>query len=213
MIKWTDLTHKFDLCLHTHGCRVARRNSPDIWFCMRAADIWSLATAFHDRRSRPRTSSSTRAEILRIRTVATNRNTVHGCRLIRGTRLNDVIRANVESERATLHQFDYSPQILSGASSSSRMGCERKISRDFKHNPRISDSVSWTFFPGLEPRTRNTVANVSGCIGKSKKCHGKKVKIGPGVGFTCSFHRHWRDNSLTHPAGSGEFTDFTEKHS
>lgn len=33
------------------------------------------------------------------------------------------------------------------------MGCERKISRDLRQSPRISDSVSWTFLPGLEPRT------------------------------------------------------------
>lgn len=47
----------------------------------------------------------------------------------------------------------YSPQILSGASSSRRIGWLKKISRDFKHSPRISASVSCTFFPGLEPRT------------------------------------------------------------
>lgn len=39
------------------------------------------------------------------------------------------------------------PHILSGASSSSNIGCDKNISRDFKHNPRISDSVSCTFFP------------------------------------------------------------------
>lgn len=54
---------------------------------MQEAGIWSPMTAFHDQHSLPRTSSLTRAEILRIRTVATNRNTVHGCRLIRGIRL------------------------------------------------------------------------------------------------------------------------------
>ena len=47
----------------------------------------------------------------------------------------------------------YSPQILRGASSSRRMGWLKKISLDFIHSPRISASVSWTFFPGLEPRT------------------------------------------------------------
>ena len=34
------------------------------------------------------------------------------------------------------------PQIFNGASSSKRIGCDRKISRDFKHSPRISDSVN-----------------------------------------------------------------------
>lgn len=46
-----------------------------------------------------------------------------------------------------------SPQILRGASSSRRMGWLRKISRDLRHRPRISFSVSCTFFPGREPCT------------------------------------------------------------
>lgn len=46
-----------------------------------------------------------------------------------------------------------SPQILRGASSSRRIGWLRKISRDLRHRPRISFSVSCTFFPGLEPCT------------------------------------------------------------
>ena len=45
------------------------------------------------------------------------------------------------------------PQILRGASNSSKMGWLRNISRDFKHKPLISDSVNCTFLPGLEPRT------------------------------------------------------------
>jgi hypothetical protein len=39
------------------------------------------------------------------------------------------------------------------------MGCDKKISLDFKHNPRISDSVSCTFFPGREPRTKMKAMN------------------------------------------------------
>lgn len=39
------------------------------------------------------------------------------------------------------------PQILMGASSSSSMGCSRKISRALTHRPRISDSSSFTSFP------------------------------------------------------------------
>lgn len=49
---------------------------------------------------------------------------------------------------------DYLPQIFSGASSSSRIGWLRKISRDFKHNPRTSFSLKWTFLFGLAPRTK-----------------------------------------------------------
>lgn len=47
----------------------------------------------------------------------------------------------------------YLPQIFRGASSSSRIGWLRKISRDLRQRPRISFSVSWTFLPGLEPFT------------------------------------------------------------
>ena len=42
------------------------------------------------------------------------------------------------------------------------MGWLRKISRDFKHSPRISASVSWTFFPGREPRTEGGVEKGGG---------------------------------------------------
>ena len=46
-----------------------------------------------------------------------------------------------------------SPQILRGASSSRRIGWLRKSSLDLRHRPRISVSVSWTFFPGRDPLT------------------------------------------------------------
>ena len=45
------------------------------------------------------------------------------------------------------------PQIFNGASSSSRMGCCRNISLDFKQSPRTSASVIWTDFPGRHPLT------------------------------------------------------------
>lgn len=48
------------------------------------------------------------------------------------------------------------PHIFNGASSSSSMGCDRKISLDFRHRPRISPSDSCTFLPGLAPRTVET---------------------------------------------------------
>lgn len=61
----------------------------------------------------------------------------------------------------------HSPQIFSGASSSSRIGWLRKISLDFKHSPLISFSWSWTFFPGFDPRT----------VGRSQKSVSKTSKI------------------------------------
>jgi hypothetical protein len=50
-----------------------------------------------------------------------------------------------------------SPQILSGASSSSKTGCERKISRDLRQRPRTSASVICTGFPGRHPRTSSNL--------------------------------------------------------
>ena len=49
------------------------------------------------------------------------------------------------------------PHIFKGASSSKRIGCDKKISLDLRHNPRISPSVNCTFFPGRAPRTRNKI--------------------------------------------------------
>lgn len=45
------------------------------------------------------------------------------------------------------------PQILSGASSSRRIGWLKKISRDFKQRPLTSASANCTVFPGRHPRT------------------------------------------------------------
>ena len=49
------------------------------------------------------------------------------------------------------------PHIFRGASSSRRMGCCRKISRDLRHRPRTSDSLICTVFPGREPRTEKKI--------------------------------------------------------
>ena len=46
-----------------------------------------------------------------------------------------------------------SPQILRGASSSSRIGCCRNSSLDLRHRPLTSASVIWTVLPGRLPRT------------------------------------------------------------
>jgi hypothetical protein len=48
------------------------------------------------------------------------------------------------------------PQILIGASSSSRMGCEINISLERWQSSLISASVSYTGLPGLEPRTSSS---------------------------------------------------------
>ena len=56
-------------------------------------------------------------------------------------------------EVAGTEQHDYPPQILIGASSSSRIGWLIKISLAFVHKYLISYSASWTGFPGRLPRT------------------------------------------------------------
>ena len=68
------------------------------------------------------------------------------------------------------------PQILRGASSSSRMGCWRKISRDLRQSPRTSDSVICTVFPGREPRT--VIQRKSNCVRVT--LHSIKVYAGKG---------------------------------
>lgn len=65
-----------------------------------------------------------------------------------------------------------SPQILIGASSSRSIGWDRKIQRDFKHNPRISDSVSLQSFPF---ESSNLLIIVSTSI--SSFCIQKKIEF------------------------------------
>ena len=83
---------------------------------------------------------------------------------------------------------------MRGASSSNRMGWDKKISlktnkknvkkskhdfcknyRDLRHSPRISCSVSCTFFPGLDPRTNNKKIKISKLMNKKKH----KTRISP----------------------------------
>lgn len=66
-------------------------------------------------------------------------------------RRRDVLMMNGRPERRT-RQSDI-PQILMGASSSSRMGWLMKISLAFVHRYLISYSANWTGFPGRLPRT------------------------------------------------------------
>merc|ERR1719319_1502986 len=60
--------------------------------------------------------------------------------------------------------FDYANVLgqylvtFSGASNSSKMGCDKNSSLDFRQSPLISCSASWTFFPGLAPLTSRSLA-------------------------------------------------------
>lgn len=78
--------------------------------------------------------------------------------VINKNRSLSLVELNTDAESLGVEHFNgtadsHSPQILRGASSSRRIGWLKKISLDLMHNPRISPSVSCTFFPGLEPRT------------------------------------------------------------
>jgi len=69
-----------------------------------------------------------------------------------------VLSVNITADLVWLlvkRSFNAQAQIrtLIGASSSRRMGCEMKISRDFVHRYLISVSSSCTCLPGLLPRT------------------------------------------------------------
>jgi hypothetical protein len=59
------------------------------------------------------------------------------------------------------------PHILIGAASSNSIGCDMKISRAFRHKPRISCSASCTCFPGRLPRTSSSLAII---LSRSKSC-------------------------------------------
>lgn len=62
------------------------------------------------------------------------------------------------------------PQILMGASSSSRLGCMRKISLEVVHRFRISASVSDTCFPGLPFLTSKSLPMMSSSVASSIWC-------------------------------------------
>jgi len=68
-----------------------------------------------------------------------------------------------------------------GASSSSRMGCEMKISRALVHRKRISVSKSCTCLPGLLPRTSKSRSMMES---KSTSCSAI-AGCATGVGMGC----------------------------
>ena len=73
------------------------------------------------------------------------------------------------------------PQILMGASSSSRTGWEMKISRDLMQSQRISFSVKFTCLPGRAPRTDRScsmiwsTSKLSSVIGVKFSCGGFQI--------------------------------------
>ena len=95
---------------------------------------------FRDQRNLRETNSSPPVEIGHIQTASINRSIVRERHL-------------PQSDRWNASRCTDLPQILMGASNSNKIGWLRKISRLFKHRPRISFSVRFTCFPGLLPRT------------------------------------------------------------
>lgn len=144
---------------------------------MRAISKWSLTIVclyLHNRLGIDNSSVGSR----HIQTTSTDRWIVHGCHLQwreiekteqwcartaeilslswRRTGYFYIVRIWPPSQCQQYRPFSleiYIPQILNGASSSSKIGCCKKISRDFKHRPLTSCSVICTDLPGRHLRT------------------------------------------------------------
>lgn len=101
----------------------------------------SPSTACRDPRSHQERDNWLLEETRRTRTSARDHSTARGCEKLVQERIYEITYI--------------SPQILIGASSSNKFGCDKNISRLLRHNPLISFSVSCTFLPGREPRTSN----------------------------------------------------------
>ena len=110
---------------------------------MQVRGRWSPETVSLCPRNHRGISSLLLVENRRIQRVAKGRNIGHGYHL------NKISIKTHDKKRTT----NYPPQILIGASSSSRIGWLMKISLAFVHKYLISYSASWTGFPGRLPRT------------------------------------------------------------
>lgn len=117
--------------------------------------------AFHGPHNHPGIDSLIREEIHHTRTDASSRSIDRECHL------NSTIKYFRISTGTTLNELNL-PHILSGASNSSSIGCDKNISRDFRHSPRISASVNWTFLPGLDPRTEKKSKLIKITLGYGK---------------------------------------------
>jgi len=98
------------------------------------------SSAFLYPHNHPKINNSLQAENLHIQKAAKGR-----C-IDREYRLEAKFNQNLNKTRKI-------PQIFNGASNSSKIGCERKISRALMQRTRISFSVICTVLPGLQPRT------------------------------------------------------------
>lgn len=159
-------SHRCDWWRHTRGCPWARRSFLGIWFCKRAAGRWSPVTASLCPRNPPGTDSWPLEGNLHTRITSASLCTGHGYHLkmmcssyvslrAQCQELNDI---NFKNKKTDVYikirdRCWFSPHILSGASSSSRIGWLRKISLDLMQSPRTSASVICTIFPGRHPRT------------------------------------------------------------
>ena len=129
--------------------------------CKRVEDRWSPSSAFLGRRSHREKGSWPLVESLHTRRASKGRSTDHGYRLHSKQRAchKDDAPVPVLQPNQTMHL----PQILMGASSSSRLGCCIKISFDSRHNRLISCSVSCTCLPGrpfLTSKSRSIISSV-----------------------------------------------------
>jgi hypothetical protein len=86
---------------------------------------------YHDQHNRQETDNSIQVEIHHIQINVINPYIAHEYHLMKHQKI----------QHNFIREFLFIPQILSGASSSNKIGWLRNISRDFKHRPRTSPSV------------------------------------------------------------------------
>lgn len=171
--KHTHIHHKIHISCwwrHIHGFLWEERSSLDIWPCRQAAGRWSPVTACLCLHSLPETGSCSLEDILHTQKAWADHSTDHEHHLQKERVFFFFLTGYLKLKQSIRFSRNL-PQILSGASSSSSIGWLRKISRDFRHNPRISFSVNWTFLPGLEPFTENewhTKVNLTSVIARNR---------------------------------------------
>jgi hypothetical protein len=110
---------------------------------MRVEDRSFRAIVSPDQRSHQGKGSWLLVGSLRIRRDVEGRNIGHGYHLVYWH----------EDDRTKQEAVTHEPQILIGASNSSKIGWLMNISRAFVHKYLISYSCSWTGLPGRFPRT------------------------------------------------------------
>lgn len=130
-------SHKFYWWMNISGCPWEEKSFVGILSYKREGDKWFRVNIFLYLRNHPKINSCFQVETCRGRTISISRGTGRECRLLL---CGDV------------------PHILSGASSSRRMGCCMKIYLLFMHNAFIYPSKRLTCLGTLAVRTESSLS-------------------------------------------------------